>query len=136
MESLKIRYEAAIQCLNTLHDSLEVIKDPRFCEVYEQLRDSIIQRFEYTLDTFWKFLREYIEVKYGANFSIVSPGEVLRTALSLGIINKAEFDLFFDMVKDRNLTSHTYNENLAELIKTHINNYYSTIKNVLKRIKI
>jgi len=135
MESLKIRYEATIQCLNTLHYSLEVIKDQRFCEVYEQLRDSIIQRFEYTLDTFWKFLREYPEVKHGANFTIVSPGEVLRTALSLGTINKTEFDLFFDMVKDRNLTSHTYNENLAELIKIHIINYYEILKIVLERIK-
>ena len=52
MESLTIGYQATLKCLESLHDSLEVIADPKFVLAYERLRDSVIQRFEYTIDIF------------------------------------------------------------------------------------
>ena len=136
MESLIIRYQATLKCLESLHESLEVIADPKFVLVYEQLRDSVIQRFEYTIDTFWKYLREYLELVHGTSFTVVSPREVLRTALQMGSISQQEFDLFTQMVRDRNLTSHTYNEILAETIKEHVIQYYQAIKTVITRLQL
>lgn len=136
MESLETRYSATKKCLASLHESLTTIENPKFKEIYKQLRDSVIQRFEYTIDTFWKFLRAYLEEKHGASFSLVSPKEVLRTALQAQILTQQEFNFFIDMVQDRNQTSHTYNELLAESIKKHIFNYYHIVKNVMDRLSI
>jgi nucleotidyltransferase substrate binding protein (TIGR01987 family) len=77
--------------------------------------DAIIQRFEFTVELTWKFLKEYLEEQ---GIAALTPKEVMREAFAAGII-KGD-DNWLRMLKDRNLTSHTYNEELAQEIHLRI----------------
>lgn len=55
MEKLILRRSVLEKALKTLEKSLEKLDQKKFTD-YEELRDSIIQRFEYSVDTFWKYL--------------------------------------------------------------------------------
>lgn len=89
------------------------------------IRDSAIQRFEFTLDLSWKMLKTFIEDKKGVVCS--SPKECFREAYHSGIIEyDDEWIKFVDM---RNETVHTYNEKIAERI-------YAELPNVLKHFEI
>lgn len=57
MEELKIKKDILLQALSTFEESLEIMNNPKYEEIYETTRDSAIQRFEYTIDSFWKFLK-------------------------------------------------------------------------------
>lgn len=63
------------------------------------------------------------------------PKEILRLALE-GIITLEEHKILIDAIAERNLTSHSYNENLAIKIQNHIPAYYVVMKTIIDRIKI
>jgi len=77
-------------------------------------KEGVIQRFEYTLELAWKTLKDYLEANQViANF----PKEVIRQAYNTNIIENGE--LWMEMLQNRNLLAHTYDE---EIFNTSINN--------------
>lgn len=91
--------------------------------VNEFVRDSAIQRFEFTFELFWKSLKAYAEE---SGLEAFSPRDSLRVAFQLGLIQ--ETGEWFRMLEDRNLTSHTYNEATAETIYSHLPTYARLIR--------
>ncbi|MBI4972668.1 MAG: nucleotidyltransferase substrate binding protein, partial [Candidatus Omnitrophica bacterium] len=86
------------------------LKEALAVEKTDIVRDSAIQRFEFTLDLAWKMLKAFLEDKKG--IICVSPKECFREAYRQGIIDyDEEWIKFVDM---RNETVHTYNEEIAE----------------------
>lgn len=83
------------------------------------LTDATIQRFEFTIELFWKTFRHLLALEGRETYS---PKESLQAAYQLGWIQDEQ--AWLDMLKDRNLTSHTYNETLAEQIVQRIRLYY------------
>jgi len=65
MEIIKQKHGALLQALASLHESLEVFtKHSNIVDdeiMHAIIRDSCIQRFEYTFDAFWKFIKLYLE---------------------------------------------------------------------------
>ena len=59
MEIVKIRYQALQKALLTLESGLDIFddKEAESREIHGLMRDGIIQRFEYSIDSFWKFLK-------------------------------------------------------------------------------
>lgn len=76
------------------------------------VRDSAIQRFEFTLDLGWKTLKTFLEDKKG--IVCASPKECFREAYRQGIVGYEEE--WLKLVDMRNETVHTYNEETAEKI--------------------
>jgi nucleotidyltransferase substrate binding protein (TIGR01987 family) len=91
--------------------------------VNEFVRDSAIQRFEFTFELFWKSLKAYAEE---SGVEAFSPKDSVRTAFQLGVI--PDHPDWFQMLEDRNLTSHTYNEARAEAIYSHLPTYLRLIR--------
>lgn len=85
--------------------------------------DACIQRFEFTIELFWKLLRRILESK---GVLVVYPKDVLRSAYAGGLIDD-ELQ-WLQMLKDRNQTSHTYNEKLADEIYQHIKEYFPLLE--------
>ena len=54
---------------------------------------------------------------------IGSPKGVIRGFLQVGLFTEDQTTMALSMVDDRNLTSHTYNEGLAEQICDQLGNY-------------
>jgi nucleotidyltransferase substrate binding protein (TIGR01987 family) len=136
MERVKVRYELFEKASHTLRTALTKFNDLHPTDYfYQEVRDSIIQRFEYSMDTFWKFLKEYIEVYHGIN-PIGSPKAIMKLCLDLNLIHNNEYSEFIEMVNDRNLTSHAYNISLAEDISSSVPHYYQLMQTVAQRIKL
>ncbi len=108
MEKLILKKEALLKALKTLERSLKAIQSKKHPDFYEYLRDSVIKRFEYSIDVFWKFLRRYLEDSLKVYLAIISPREVLKKALEVRVISEKEYEVLSDAIKDRNLTSHIY----------------------------
>ena len=86
--------------------------------VDEALRDAAIKRFEYTLEATWKAAQAFLREVHGV--SVVSPKEAARASLQAGILGDEQTRYVLLMVDDRNLTVHTYNEELAEVLFARI----------------
>lgn len=66
---------------------------------------------------------------------IGSPKGVIRTSREVGIFSEEETIQALKMVNDRNLTVHTYNEDLAIEIYSHLYSYYALLEQWMKRIE-
>ena len=77
----------------------------------EWTRDSAIQRFEFTFELAWKAVANLAEAQ---GVDARSPREAFMRAFALGWID--EEDVWLRMLDDRNRTTHTYHEAVAEEI--------------------
>ncbi|MCX5923880.1 MAG: HI0074 family nucleotidyltransferase substrate-binding subunit [Candidatus Dependentiae bacterium] len=84
--------------------------------------DGTIQRFEFTIELFWKALKKKLFEEYGVE--VHAPKQVLQQAY----VNKLIYNetVWLSMLTDRNLTSHTYKQSLADQIYKNIKESYST----------
>jgi nucleotidyltransferase substrate binding protein (TIGR01987 family) len=100
--------------------------------VTEAVKAGIIQAFEYNYDVFWKAFKK-LAVEQGFE-DPQSPRKALASAFQLKIIDNET--IWIKMMKDRNDTSHTYNEDLANQIYEKIKaTYKSEFENALAKIK-
>lgn len=136
MEELIVRYHAVNKSLKTLDRSLNVLNDRSFVSVQSELRDSVIQRFEYSIDTLWKLLKEYLRVEHKVIVEPSTPKAVFRECLNAQLIDAEQFHIAIKMIESRNLTSHTYNEALAKEICTQIPEYYILMQQMVAKMKI
>ncbi len=114
MEELNRRLAQARRTLDTFR---EILAEPKTAIV----RDAAIQRFEYSFETMWKAGQRYLRDKEGLD--VGSPGAVIRRAQAVGLLDETSARLGLEMVRDRNLTVHTYNEPLAEEIYGRLGRY-------------
>ena len=137
MEAVKLKRMAMQQALLTFQKSLALLeqsqeKDQEVCKL---MRDGMIQRFEYSIDNFWKFLKIYLEIIKQIPIELPSPREILKLALNRVLITDDEYKILILAISDRNLTSHTYNEALAEEIQEHLLSYYLTMQAIIDRLQ-
>lgn len=85
-------------------------------ELNELEEQGLIQAFEYTHELAWNLLKEFLQ--YQGNKEIYGSRDASREAFKLGLIKNGE--VWMTMIKDRNRTSHTYNQETAKEIATNI----------------
>jgi len=134
VEKLERKKQQATSSLKTLDEAIVLFsslnKEDKY---YPSLRDSTIKRFEYSIDAFWKFLKEYLEQKHGIT-PPASPKGVFKAALDLQVISAVEEEELRLLIENRNLTSHAYNIELAESIAKVIPDHYQVIQKILSRL--
>lgn len=126
MEKLNLKYKDAKRAVETLQD---IIKEPYSIVI----RDAAIQRFEYTFEALWKFLREYLRVKEGIISN--SPKGCFREIFALGFLTEDETVNCLEMTDRRNETSHTYKEEVAQIIYSKIKEYLGLMMSLLNKFK-
>lgn len=124
MERLKERLAVADKALTTL------CALPLTTEVDDIIRDAAIQRFEYTFEALWKAAQSYLQVREGLESG--SPKSVIRNCLQVAVLTDAQARLALAMVDDRNLTVHTYNEELARQIFSRLGDYAGLMQEWLR----
>lgn len=82
--------------------------------------DAVIQRFEFTYELAWKLIKAYLE--YQGIAVVNSPRSAFKEAFSTGLI--FDGDVWIDMISDRNLTAHTYNQERAKEIYARVKEKY------------
>lgn len=102
----KQRYQSLKQAVVKLDN---VINMKENVDIEDVIRDSLIQRFEFCLELCWN-LQKDIATDLGF-VEIIGPKPAIEKAYEIGLIKN--FELWKKMLKSRNLTSHTYDENQA-----------------------
>jgi nucleotidyltransferase substrate binding protein (TIGR01987 family) len=126
MEQLKERLESCQRALTTLDEILAMT----FSTV---VRDASIQRFEYSFESLWKLLKAYLYRYEGIVCN--SPKQCFREGLKVELLSVEEVETCLAMTDDRNLTSHTYLEAVAEAIYRQLPSYLAVMKSLLENIQ-
>lgn len=85
------------------------------------IKEGLIQRFEYTHELAWNVMKDFLE--NAGNTNIYGSKDATREAFAAGLITDGE--VWMDMIKSRNKTSHTYNEETADdIFMKIIHQYY------------
>jgi nucleotidyltransferase substrate binding protein (TIGR01987 family) len=81
----------------------------------EYTRDAVTHRFELTYALAWEALKIYLKTQ---DIQVLSPKETLKVAYQQNLI--ADASAWSELHAKRNLTSHTYDEALAETIYDYL----------------
>lgn len=117
---------------NALSRLLESIKD--YGEFHNSsIRDGVIQRFEFCTELALKAVREYL-INEGYT-EISSPKAVMKQAFAAGLITNE--NSWIDLLNARNMTSHVYDDEMAEAIFQKIQGvYYNLFHDLIKKLRI
>jgi len=100
------------RALDRLIEAVEQAKD-------ELDKDGVIQRFEFTFELLWKTLKSILEYN---GIECYSPRNCIKEAFKSNLIDDNE--IILDMLEDRNLSSHIYDQKTSEEIFNRIKNVY------------
>ena len=80
----------------------------------DMLRDSVIQRFEYTYELCWKMLKRRLEMDAASaeHIDALSFRDLIREGAERGLVEDPA--AWFGYRQKRNLTTHTYNADVAK----------------------
>ncbi|MGL6174670.1 MAG: nucleotidyltransferase substrate binding protein [Cellulosilyticaceae bacterium] len=102
------------------------------CEVYDgtndMIRDSVIQRFEFTYELTHKTLQELMKYE-GITLENSFPRTIYKKAYVNGLIEDEK--IWLNLLEDRNKTSHMYSEQLANEIAQKIKAIYVVVIGLL-----
>lgn len=102
------------QKLNSYRKALgrlaEVVNVSRVRQLNDFEADGLIQRFEFTFELSWKLMKSYADYQ-GIDKEIMGSRDAVRWAFENGLIEDS--DVWMEMIKRRNDTSHTYDEDTA-----------------------
>ena len=108
MEDIIILGELIITPLLKARDSLKIALDAPKTDLN---RDASIQRFEFTMELAWKTMKRILKYK---SILINSPRDTIRESAKEGLIDDPK--AWFTFLESRNMTSHVYDEKVAERI--------------------
>lgn len=99
------------------------------------LRDGLIQQFEFTYDVAHKTLRRVLEARAAdpAEIDRMSFPTLIRTAFEQGLLEEG-WPKWQDFRENRNITSHTYNEDLARKVANAIPRFLDEVRDLADKL--
>jgi len=113
----KQRFDNYQRALQRLTQAIELMQQRPLSELEEQ---GLIQGFEFTHELAWNVLKDYLEME-GIQ-GLVGSRSTAREAFKRGLVSDGE--AWMDMIEARNLSSHTYNQEVASAIVTAVRDRY------------
>jgi len=114
----KQRFYNYKKALATLKSAVELAETRNLTDLEKQ---GMIQGFEFTFELAWNLMKDYLGAQGIAG--IIGSKGAIRHALNKGLIEDGQ--TWMDMISARNLTVHTYDEEIADdLAEAIIENYY------------
>jgi len=111
------RYDNYLKALLRLKNAVDLARQRPLSDLEEQ---GLIQAFEFTHELAWNTLKDFLESRGAGVF--YGSKDATRAAFRAGLIPKG--DVWMDMIKSRNLTTHTYDEIVAATIAAAIRDVY------------
>jgi nucleotidyltransferase substrate binding protein (TIGR01987 family) len=96
----------------------------------EAVQDSLIKRFEYTLEVTWKTCKKHLEEEGFAEAASGSPKSIMRLAAQRNLIDNPES--WFSYLQFRQDTSHDYSSDKAETVLDVAEDFYRDVVNLYK----
>jgi nucleotidyltransferase substrate binding protein (TIGR01987 family) len=116
--------------LETLERALATLEEALAQPFSVIVRDATIQRFEYTFELAWKLFRKVARIE---GLEVNSPRQAIRAAYDAGLLE--DIDLWFELLEDRNRTSHTYDESTANQVFESAGRLPTALRSAIKIIR-
>lgn len=113
----KQRFENYQRALHQLTLAMRLLEQRPLSDLEQQ---GFIQGFEFTHELAWNVLKDFLE--YEGIQGLVGSRSTVREAFKRGLINDGE--AWMDMIEKRNLSSHTYNLDVANQLVIAIRDSY------------
>ena len=128
MKSLEFKFMNLKKAFLKLEEAAE-----RYDENDDIIRDSLIQRFEFTYELCHKTLHEFMKYE-GIYIDSSFPRAVFKKAYASNLISDER--VWINLLEDRNLTSHIYNEKASDEIAHRIlSDYISAIGELILNLE-
>ncbi|WP_319227442.1 nucleotidyltransferase substrate binding protein [Draconibacterium orientale] len=125
----KQRFANYKKALDTLSQGIEQHFEKELSDLEKQ---GVIQGFEFTHELSWKVMQDFL--KYQGETNLYGSKDATRLAFNRGLITNGEG--WMNMITDRNLSSHTYQEEIAEQIFNRIvNDYFELLRQFEKKME-
>jgi len=92
--------------------------------------DGTIQRFEFVIELYWRTLKRLLSLN---GIETGTPREAISEAFRAGWIGNET--AWLEMLRDRNETSHIYNETMARRIHAHIRNNNAVLQQTWQTLR-
>jgi nucleotidyltransferase substrate binding protein (TIGR01987 family) len=111
------RFHNFSKALSQLAEAVELAGQRELSKLEKQ---GMIQAFEFTHELAWNTLKDFLENRGAQN--LYGSKDATREAFKAGLIENGE--IWMDMIKSRNQTTHIYDEALVtEIVNVIINDY-------------
>jgi len=115
------RFSSYKKALCQLGEAVELRRQRPLTDLEKQ---GVIQAFEYSYELGWNTLKDYLV--YQGIVDLVGARDTIRQAFRRELI--VDSDGGMEMLADRNLTAHTYNESTAnEIVRKVCDQHYATL---------
>lgn len=110
------------QAISALKEVLALPKD-------KIIRDSALLRFQLCFELAWKAIKVHAR---GEGLECFSPKSCFQTAFQIGLVDYNED--WINMVEDRNLIVHLYEEEMADKIYDHLSDYLTLFEKLYSKL--
>jgi len=123
------KFERAVK---KFEEATNFLKDFNLSE--ELIIEITTKRFEYTFESMWKVVKEFLRIR---GLECNSPRSCFRELLKEGVVPLEFEEILFRMIVLRNLLVHVYDENQAKEIYKEIvrEEFLKTFRTVLEELK-
>ncbi len=116
MSRLKERIENFTKAYEIFQSTVNAYNSDKCNVVYHM---ALVQSFEVCFELGWKVLKDYLNIK---GIEVSYPKEAIKEAFNKGTIENGQ--IWIDMLKDRNATSHEYNMDKIDKVLEKISKEY------------
>lgn len=113
----KQRFQNFLNAFSQLDDAVSLARSRALSPLESQ---GLIQAFEFTHELAWNVLKDFLE--YQGVFGLTGSRDTQQAAFQKGVIQRGTD--WMEMIKSRNLTSHTYNKKVSDEIISNIKEKY------------
>lgn len=121
-------YRKALERFREAVDKRETLEKEGFGDIY---LDLAVKRFEFTYEMSWKAIRRCLDY---LGIEARSPRACFKEAYSLGLISNEA--LWLEMIEQRNLTSHVYNQEEVRGILSRLQEYRTHFEELLAALEM
>ena len=112
------RFDNFQNALEELTEAVDLYRERPLSKLEKQ---GLVKAFEFTHELAWNVMKDYFE--YQGKISIMGTRDATREAFNRGMITDGEN--WMEMIKSRNKSSHTYNQETAnELVEDTVNIFH------------
>ena len=123
------RFEHFQKALLQLSKGVELSQQRPLSDIEQQ---GLIKAFEFTHELAWNVMKDYFE--YQGNTSIMGSRDATREAFQRNMISNGEG--WMEMIKSRNMTTHTYNQEIAdEISEKVITSYHDLLQHFRSKMQ-
>lgn len=122
------RAESFRSAFSRLQEGVELAQRRELSDLESQ---GLIQGFEYTHELAWNMLKDFLQAQ---DWKLFGSKDTTRAAFKEGLIENGE--AWMEMIRHRNLTTHTYNKETAdEVVAAVLETYFAEFEVLLAKME-